>query len=1063
MQLVGRTRRVMPNTLVIGLPGVTLAPEVALALLVVTLLALLWIVATSVLHARRRRQLLEDVERARSAQARAEHEAAHQRQLVRQTFTDAPIATAVLNRDQRFTAVNRAWCRQNGQSPEATIGRPWSQVFPNLASELESVVARVMDSGVLEACEVVLDSGEAAEATVSPVWHPDGGCEGTLLALHPGVVPANGGTTLSAEVVPWSIVPAWLLKVSPTGAINEVTGGLAETVGARRHELLGRQVADLLVVHSGDTARWFEQLVRTGGVARARARLAGSAVATGSERSVAISVAVEPLPEGAELPSVWVAVRDLSEVETLEQHQQLADKRFLAASLVSGHPLVMVGPQSDVVFWSGEAERVFGTTVGEAVGKRLTELVVEEGDELLAGSTGDQTVQGRFRTVDGVVGMEVRCAQLGHGTQRYRMLVFDDRRGPSDRAGAVVESLLEAVRGSLNAVLSHSDLLLEECDGQRHAQSLRRAANEVVQTTVDLAELCRLEEGRLVLEALELDVRAAVARALEPLAMASEREIVSLLHPEVPDRVVGDPGRLRYVVRSLVALAMHLSEGESVSIGVRGGDGDQRPLRFEVVAGGGIAPYRLDGVRRAMARIDSSTIHMFAQELRSLAIARRLIERMGGQLLIETSGGRGTAFWFELRLPVAASVAQDQVRGLSSTVRTKRILVVDDCEASRSVLCTYLNAWGARNGAVADGEQALQLLRQAEDDHDPFDLALVDRDMPGLDGETLGAVISNEPHLRSVRLVLLTSLGRRGDAARAHEKGFAAYLTKPVQPRMLLRCLEVVLGGGEDAVTGPVTRRSVAAGAGPRVLLGESHRVYQKLVAGMIQRAGAMVDLVDRAEQAATAVERHHYDLILLEAELPGIPLAELVSTLRTLDGDGRRTPLMVMASGLDHTERSKLQELEVEAVVSRPLERDELADLLERWTTAGVGFDTVEVGDSEDCLPVNVARLVEASGGSAPFERQLVELFCEQVSVQIDRLAELVDDEALGALHKAAATLRATCVNFGATRLAEIVAALEEIRDARAGRSVMTALRAEYASTRQFLKSRNEGEPIDG
>jgi PAS domain S-box-containing protein len=1065
---VGRRGRTVSGTLAVPWPAFALAPEVTLLVVAAALAAVAWAVLMTVVLRRRRQESSAELERSRAAQQRAEHEAAHQRQLNRQTFAESPLATAALNRDLRFIAVNRLWCRTFGLGREETVGRSWDQVAPQLAAELSAAVDEAEVSRVAVQREIALPDASVAEVLVSPVEHPEGGCHAVLLVVQPSQMPPDASTTLAAEVVPWSIIPGWLVRLSADGVVQEVTGGLAEALGWPRHDLIGRSLLELVDDNSGQLTVWLDRVVDGGGLMSRRARFGGDLPGSRSGEPVLLTAVAEPVEGSDELPSIWVSMADLGGEAAAEEMVRLADERFLAALTAVECPVVLVGPGGQVAFWSDAAEAALGCSAGEVIGRPLLDLLEGDGAQaaarLLAEGEDGQAVGvagGRLATPDGPADVTMRCVCFGDRESRFYLLVIEPQREtdepPSQPAAAVVESLLEAVRGSLNAVLSRADLVLDgELDREQrvHAEAVRSAAQDVVQTALDVGELCRLEDGSLVLESLEFDVRSAVTRALEPLAVDSQREIVSLLHPEIPERLEGDPGRLRFIVRSLVALALHLSDGESVSITFRPGTGDQASIRVEVLVAGGVAPYRLDGLRRAVSRIDSTTVHMFAPEMRSVAIARRLIDTMGGRLYIESSGGRGTAFWFELALSVVAATT-DQVGELSSQVRSSRVLVVDDCEASRAVFCTYLQAWGARYGAVAGGEQALQLLRHAVEESDPFDLALVDRDMPGLDGETLGKLVSEDPQLRSTRLVLLTTVGRRGDAARAHEVGFAAYLTKPIQPTMLLRCLEVVLGEDDDAATGPVTRHTLAAASGARVLLGESHRVYQKLVAGLLHRSGAVVDAVSTGEDAEAAVARHHYDLVLVEATLPGASVETVVGAVRHLDSGARRTPVLAMASRLSEEDRQALLDAGVDAIVSRPLERHELDELLDRWVPAGVGYDTVQLAESDEASPVNVARLTEAAGGSAEFERQLVSLFCEQVSSQIDGLAALLEDEALEPLRRAGQTLRSTCVNFGATRLAEVAAGLEEVRDAGAARLVVGALRDELARTRDFLDRR--------
>jgi signal transduction histidine kinase/CheY-like chemotaxis protein len=497
------------------------------------------------------------------------------------------------------------------------------------------------------------------------------------------------------------------------------------------------------------------------------------------------------------------------------------------------------------------------------------------------------------------------------------------------------------IRTPMNGVIGMTELLLDaHLDAQQrdYAETIRDSARALLTVINDILDFSKIEAGKLELDVTRVEVRDLledVARLVAMQAHAKNLEITAHIDPAVPDFIEGDAGRLRQILLNLCGNAVKFThQGEvALDVNVVAEDAEGFTLRFEVRDTGiGIPADRLHTLFKPFSQVDASTTRRFGGTGLGLSIVKRLAEMMGGEAGVQSREGSGSTFWFTARFAIAAAAPLTPQPALAAVLRGQWVLVVDDNATNRKVLEGQLRRCALQSRCVSSAAAALAALRDAQQAGQPFEAALIDYQMPDGDGAELGRRINADPELKSTRLVLLTSSGRRAEEQRFAELGFAGYLLKPIAQRDLANCLMRVLSGSAvdwHSQTQPiVTQEHVGEQRGSvnrRILLAEDNIVNEKVATRTLQKLGYLVDAVPNGREAVTAWETGRYDLILMDCQMPELDGYEACREIRNRERGLRHIPIVALTAHAMKDDGLKCKAAGMDDHLTKPLDRNAL------------------------------------------------------------------------------------------------------------------------------------------
>ena len=499
------------------------------------------------------------------------------------------------------------------------------------------------------------------------------------------------------------------------------------------------------------------------------------------------------------------------------------------------------------------------------------------------------------------------------------------------------------IRTPMNGVVGMAGLLLNTPlnEEQRDfAETIQLSAESLLTVINDILDFSKVEAGKLTFERLDFELDRTVGAALDLLAeraVAKGLELMLSWDPAVPTHLRGDPARLRQVLTNLVGNAVKFTPRGEILVRVSLADETDREvlIRCEVEdTGVGIADAVKPRLFEAFVQGDGSTTRRFGGTGLGLAISRRLVELMGGEIGVDSQEGRGSCFWFTARFekqPGAVDTLADGLQALAGL----RVLVVDDNETNRKVVAYQLSAWQARPVLVANAGEALAALDAALAEGDPFRLAILDQQMPDMDGLALARRVRQHPEHALVPLVLMTSLGQV-DADQLREAGLVMRLTKPVKPAQLGDVLARAVAGTQPAtrtVLQPAAGRPAAAVSAARVLVAEDNEINRKVMRLQLQRLGYEADTVPNGEEAVRAVIEGAYEMVFMDCQMPVMDGYEATRRLRQWERDsGRLVVIVAMTAHALAGDRERCLQAGMDDYIGKPIRVPDLEEVLQRW-----------------------------------------------------------------------------------------------------------------------------------
>jgi PAS domain S-box-containing protein len=608
------------------------------------------------------------------------------------------------------------------------------------------------------------------------------------------------------------------------------------------------------------------------------------------------------------------------------------------------------------------------------------------------------------------------------------------------------------IRTPMNGVIGMTGLLLDtelSAEQRQFAEIVRTSSEALLLLINDILDFSKVEARKLELEMLDFDLRTTLEDVAELLAVKAQEkhlDVVCLADPELPTLLQGDPGRLRQILLNLGGNAVKFTHqgGVTIRAGVAAEDEHSVTVRFAVTDTGiGIPREKQGALFSPFTQVDGSTTRKYGGTGLGLAISRQLAELMGGAIGLESEEDRGSTFWFTVVLgkrPAGQIPAPAPLADLAGV----RVLVVDDLHINALLVTTLLKSWGCRFATAVDGEAALDRLREATRDGDPYEVALLDKLMPGMDGVELGRRIKESPELRDTRLIMMTSHGERGDAARISQLGFAGYLTKPLRQSQLRECLALVLGRGDSpmAASGPalVTRHTVSESRKHRVriLVAEDNVTNQLVALKILERLGYRADVVANGREAIAALRDIPYDLVLMDCQMPELDGFEATREIRDPETQVRDhgVPIIAMTAHVMKGDREKCLAAGMDDYLGKPVRPEELAVTLERWLgardgSAGADADrAAPAGPDSSQTAVAVfdrAAFLERLMGDEELLREVTEMFLADLPMQLEGLAAAVGSGDCQLAGQQAHAIKGASANVGGEALRETAFELEK------------------------------------
>ena len=621
------------------------------------------------------------------------------------------------------------------------------------------------------------------------------------------------------------------------------------------------------------------------------------------------------------------------------------------------------------------------------------------------------------------------------------------------------------IRTPMNGIMGMTGLLLDTHmtpEQRDYAKTVRQSSEALLDIINDILDFSKIEAGRLTLETIDFDLRTTVEEALDLFAEPAQRkglELGCLLHAEVPTALRADPGRLRQILVNLTGNAIKFTQQGEVMIHVTRGEetADCALIEFAVTdTGVGIAPEAQAILFKPFSQVDTSTTRKFGGTGLGLAICKQLVELMGGQIGVESVPGQGSTFRFTVWLTKqpAQAHAAPMPRG---SLQGRRLCIVDDNATNRRILEQYASQWGLQSAAASDGYQALALLKDAVTRGEPFDLAILDLQMPGMDGLELGHAIKADPVLAATRLVLLTSIGLRGQAEKAKQAGIAAYLTKPAHRSQLYDCLTMIVDIPAKSATDPLevgaasrpndllvtrhTLKEAAAATRARILVAEDNIVNQKVAVCQLEKLGYRADVVANGLEAIEAVSRVSYALVLMDCQMPEMDGLKATAMIRKREGEqaSRRLPIIAITANAMQGDRKKCLDAGMDDYLAKPVKLEHLEATLARWIPGqSTPDEQKEPVSSEKREPVHECvdsamladlRQLDISCGLLS---TLITQFLEDVPNLLATLQDALQQGDAGALARVAHKLNGASGTLGVRRMRQLCVELQALGKAK-------------------------------
>ncbi len=593
------------------------------------------------------------------------------------------------------------------------------------------------------------------------------------------------------------------------------------------------------------------------------------------------------------------------------------------------------------------------------------------------------------------------------------------------------------IRTPLNGVIGMTGLLMETeltPEQREYTETINASGTALIALINDILDLSKIEAGKLKIEKTDFSLVSLIDEVGDLMAVRVQNkglEYISLTSPDIPAVVTGDPARIRQILLNLADNALKFTaEGEiSVSATVEQESDNSIMLRFSVKDTGiGIAPDKIDAIFNAFTQADSSTTRKYGGTGLGLSICKRLVEVMDGKMGVLSRENAGSEFWFTLTLEKPFNPLNDsRVNPLENI----RILGVDDNSTNRRLLSLLLESWNSRCTVAQSGAEALQLLKEATETGDPYSIAILDMQMPGMDGEELGQKIIMDSAIKTPKMVMMSSIGAWGDETRLLELGFSTYLTKPIKQTQLSDCLiSLCRTEKEFDSTPPVVEQAdiEPQNNDVRILIAEDNSINQLVAVRIIEKLGYETDIVSNGEEVLEKLKQQHYDIVFMDCQMPVMDGYVATETIRS-EGFETANPgviIIAMTANALEGDREKCLRCGMNDYLPKPVTPTSVSNVLSSWLSIIQGNRLLR--EDNDVAFFNSGKLKGDIGNDMLAIRESVKIFLASARKQISDISAAVKaDNAIG-VKIPTHILKGASFNIGANNLAIACERLEQL-----------------------------------
>ena len=909
---------------------------------------------------------VQDITERREDQLQLQHSQA----LLNAVFDHLPNMVFVKDaKTLRFVEFNKAGERLTGFSREELLGKSDYDFFPQEEADFFTAKDRaVLASGaMLEIPEEEIRTKHRGIRILQTKKLPLYDASGTpqyLLGISEDITDRRAAEVQFKQVFESSYVG--MLMVADDGRITLANPQIEQAFGYRRDELIGQPVEILLPKRFRGTHLGQRMSFVASGASRpmATGRELHGCRKDGGEFPLEIGLTPVNTPQGRQ---VLASITDITE----RKQNDAARFKLQQAIEHAQDGMALLDETGHYMYMNPAHAEIYGYTADELLGQSWKELYHPEWaamieqfyfPTLLTEGQWQGEVVGKKKSGD-AFHVDLSLTLLEEpGTRRqtilctcrditHRKKMEQDLHKAKESAEAGMRAKSEflatmshEIRTPMNGVLGMTGLLLDtplSAEQRECVDTLRTSGESLLAIINDILDFSKIEAGKLDLEPIPFDMRTTLDQVVDLLALSAQRkslELIGLVNADVPLTVVGDPGRIKQILVNLAGNAIKFTDRGEVSVVVSCAARTPREvaLRIDVIDTGiGMDAAAQSRLFQSFSQADSSTARKYGGTGLGLAICKQLVELMGGSIHVASRPGQGSRFWFDIRLGMSDKAASDLTP--APDLHGKRICLVDDHPLYRQILTQYAMRWGMEPCLAEQGADALTLLRAEYQAGRHVDLAILDMQMPDMTGLALARRLKADPQLRDIPIVILTSVGRRGDGKEAHEAGVSAYLTKPVRERQLAECLQLVLSQPRNSVDVPalITRHTLsetAAQTRHHLLVVDDNLVNQKVAVKMLEKLGYRVDVAGNGKEALLALTRHPYHLVFMDCQMPEMDGFETTRHIRSHERPGCHVPIIAMTANAMQGNREHCLSSGMDDFVSKPVKSQDLQRVLTQW-----------------------------------------------------------------------------------------------------------------------------------